>query len=121
MARLFDAGALDVWFTPVQMKKNRPGVVLAVMARPQQVDALARLVLRETSTLGLRISPPLARVVAERRVRTVSTAWGEVRVKEKWLDGERVAVSPEYDDCARLAREADVPLAQVFEAAREAA
>jgi hypothetical protein len=121
MTRLFDAGALDVWFTPVQMKKNRPGVVLSVLARPPQVDALAELVLRETSTLGLRVSPPIARVVAERRVRTVSTSWGDVRVKEKWLEGERVAVSPEYEDCARLAREADVPLARIFEAARRAA
>jgi len=113
MEQLFEAGALDVWFTPVQMKKNRPGVVLAVLARPEQVDSLAQVVLRETPTLGLRVSP-LERLVAARRVREVETPWGQVRVKEKWLAGERVALSPEYEDCARIARVHSSPLHQVL-------
>jgi len=120
MERLFDAGALDVWFTPVQMKKNRPGVVLSLLARPEQVDAVAQVVLRETPTLGLRIAP-LERIVAERRLREVETPWGRVRVKEKWLAGDRRALSPEYEDCARIARERSIPLRDVFEAARKAA
>ena len=119
MERLFEAGALDVWFTPVQMKKNRPGVVLSVLARPDRADALAQIVMRETTTLGLRILP-LARIVAERRVRGVETPWGSVRVKEKWLAGECIAISPEYEDCARIARVQSIPLHQVFDAVRKA-
>jgi len=121
MERMFAAGALDVWFTPVQMKKSRPGTVLSALARPDQAEALAQVILRETSTLGVRLSPPLERMVAERCVREVETAWGRVRVKEKWLAGEMVALSPEYEDCARLAREQSIPLGQVFDAVARAA
>ncbi len=120
MEQLLAAGALDVWFTPAQMKKNRPGVVLAALAHPPQVDALAQLILRETTTLGLRMTP-LARVIAGRQVRQVETPWGAVRVKEKLLGGEVVAASPEYEDCARIAREHKVPLQGVVQAARKAA
>lgn len=120
MERLFAAGALDVWFVPVQMKKNRPGVILSTLARPERVDALLGLILRETPTLGVRVQP-VERAVAERAERAVETPWGPVRVKEKWLDGERVSVSPEYEDCARIARERGIPLEEVYAAAREAA
>ncbi len=115
MERLFAAGALDVWFTPVQMKKNRPGVVLSALARPERADALAAVILRETPTLGVRVRP-VARVVADRREREVETPWGRVRVKEKWLDGRKVAASPEYEDCARIAREQGIPLQDVYAA-----
>lgn len=120
MERLFAAGALDVWFTPVQMKKNRPGVLLSVLARPEQADALAQIILRETPTLGLRLSR-VERVVADRRVREVETMWGTVRVKEKRLAGECIAVSPEYEDCARIARERGVSLHQVWDVAAKGA
>lgn len=120
MERLFAAGALDVWFVPVQMKKNRPGVILSTLARPERVDALLGLILRETPTLGVRVRP-VERAVAERAERAVETPWGPVRVKEKWLDGERVSVSPEYEDCARIARERGIPLEEVYAAVREAA
>jgi uncharacterized protein (TIGR00299 family) protein len=121
MEQLFAAGALDVWFTPIQMKKNRPATILSVLVHPEQVESVAQVVLRETSTLGLRLSPPLERIVVERRVREVETPWGQVRVKEKWLAGERTAISPEYEDCARIARAQSIPLHQVFDAARKAA
>lgn len=114
MERLFASGALDVWFTPVQMKKNRPATVLSALTTPERVNVLAQVILRETPTLGVRILP-LERVVADRRIVEVETPWGKVRVKEKWLNGERVAVSPEYEDCARLAREYGVPLQQVLQ------
>ncbi|NLE44640.1 MAG: nickel pincer cofactor biosynthesis protein LarC [Chloroflexi bacterium] len=117
MERLFQAGALDVWFTSAQMKKNRPGVILSVLAHPDRAETIARLILRETSTLGLRVSPVLDRLVAERQFRQIETPWGPVQVKEKWLTGELIAVSPEFEDCARIAREHAIPLAQVFEAA----
>jgi uncharacterized protein (TIGR00299 family) protein len=114
MMRLLDAGALDVWFTPVQMKKNRPGIMLSVLVPPDGAQALAEVVLRETSTLGVRLSPPLQRIVADRQLRAVETPWGKVRVKEKWLADEQFSVSPEYEDCARIARQHSIPLAQVF-------
>ena len=119
MERLFAAGALDVWFTPIQMKKGRPGVMLSVLVPPGRTATVAQVVLRETSTLGVRVLP-LERMVAERHMREVETPWGKVQVKEKWLNGERAAVSPEYEDCARIAREHAIPLYQVFEAARKA-
>jgi len=115
MEQLFAAGALDVWFTPVQMKKNRPGVVLSALARPEGADALAAVILRETPTLGVRMRP-VERVVADRREARVETEWGAVRVKEKWLDGRRVAASPEYEGCARIARERGIPLQDVYAA-----
>jgi uncharacterized protein (DUF111 family) len=126
MERLFAAGALDVWFTPIQMKKNRPGVLLSALAAPDQVKDLASVLLHETSTLGVRLCPPMRRFKADRRVREVTTPWGVVRVKEKWLNGahspsERLAVSPEYDDCARLARETGEPLVRIVNVARQIA
>jgi uncharacterized protein (TIGR00299 family) protein len=117
MERLFAAGALDAWFTPVQMKKNRPGVMLSVLARPSDSTALAATVLRETSTLGVRISPPLARLVCDREMREVTTPWGVVHVKVKLLNGVALSTAPEYEDCARIAREKGIPLRQVIEAA----
>ena len=119
MDRLLAAGALDVWFTSIQMKKNRPAYQVTLLARPEDADALAELLLRETPTLGLR-RQLLVRRVAQRELRAVSTPWGPVRVKVKILDGEPVAVSPEYADCARIAEQADVPLAKVMEAAVKA-
>ena len=119
MERLLEAGALDVAFGPLQMKKNRPGVLVRVLGRPDDGERLARLVLEHTSALGVRLQT-IERVIARRSERTVVTAWGEVRVKVKHL-GERELIAPEYEDCARLARAAGVPLREVFAAARAAA
>jgi len=118
MQILLDAGALDVAFSPLQMKKNRPGVLLRLLARPSDGPRLAELVLEHTTALGVRLET-LQRLVARRSERTASTPWGEVRVKVKHL-GEREVVAPEYEDCARLARERGVPLRDVYEAARAA-
>lgn len=115
MERLFAAGALDVWFTPIQMKKNRPGVALSVIVAPGEADRLAEVMLRVTPTLGLRWLE-LERRTAERRTETVQTPWGEVRVKVKILDGGIVQRRPEYEDCARIAREQGIPLEDVVQA-----
>jgi uncharacterized protein (TIGR00299 family) protein len=120
MERLFAAGALDVWFTPIQMKKNRPATEISVLARPEEAGELADLLLRETPTLGVR-HRLWSRQKAEREFRTVDTPWGAVRVKVKLLAGLVAAVSPEYEDCAQLAARAGVPLAEVMEGARQAA
>lgn len=116
MERLFGAGALDVWFTPIQMKKNRPAVKVSVLARPQDGETLSRLLLTETSTLGVR-RHAWQRDIAQRDYVEVATPWGSVRVKQKMLDGQAISAAPEYEDCARLAREAGVPITRVFEAA----
>jgi pyridinium-3,5-bisthiocarboxylic acid mononucleotide nickel chelatase len=120
LERLLAAGALDAWFTPIQMKKNRPAVKLSVLARPEDQARLAGLLLEETPTLGVR-HQALSRTVAGREMRAVETPWGRVQVKVKLLAGRPVAFAPEYDDCARLAAAAGVPLGQVMEAARQAA
>jgi pyridinium-3,5-bisthiocarboxylic acid mononucleotide nickel chelatase len=119
MERVLAEGALDAWFTPIYMKKNRPGTLLAVLCRPANGPALRDLVLRETSSLGVRWQM-WRRQVAGRSVDRVHTPWGPVRRKLKWLGGEVVSIKPEYDDCSRLAREQNVPLQQIIQAARDA-
>ncbi|HLZ27032.1 MAG TPA: nickel pincer cofactor biosynthesis protein LarC [Chloroflexota bacterium] len=116
MERLLEAGALDVAFSPLQMKKNRPGVLVRVLGRPEDGQRLAELVLVHTSALGARVQT-IERLIAARSQRSVDTPWGSVRVKVKHL-GEREIVAPEYEDCARVARAANVPLSQVYAAAR---
>jgi uncharacterized protein (TIGR00299 family) protein len=116
MERLLEAGALDVAFSPLQMKKNRPGVLVRVLGRAQDGQRLAELVLEHTPALGARIQT-VERLVARRSQRTVSTPWGDVRVKVKHL-GDRELLAPEYEDCANVARAANVPLSEVYAAAR---
>nr|MBC7246128.1 nickel pincer cofactor biosynthesis protein LarC [Chloroflexota bacterium] len=116
--RLLEAGALDVWCTPIYMKKNRPGVLLSVLARPAQVSELVALMLRETPTLGVRWLR-MPRFVADRTVVTVETPWGSVRMKVKLLDGQAIAATPEFEDCARLAREAGVSWQVVHDTAKQ--
>ncbi len=120
MARLFKAGALDVFLTSIQMKKNRPGILLRVIARPGDTGPLTDILLAETSTLGVR-QQIMSRVSLRREIRTVETPYGAVRVKiAAFGDGLRRA-APEYDDCRRLAEQQDVPLRDVYRAAERAA
>jgi len=115
MERLLEAGALDVAFSPLQMKKNRPGVLVRVLARPADGQRLAELVLRHTSALGVRVQT-IERQIARRSERVVETPWGAVRIKVKHL-GDRDVLAPEFEDCARVARAANVPLREVYAAA----
>ena len=117
--RAFAAGALDVFHTPIQMKKNRPGVLLTVLCRPEEADAFSELILRATTAFGVR------RYAAERRklkreFRTVRTPFGEVTVKRGRLDGQVIQSAPEYESCRQLAETARVPVKQVYEAALKA-
>jgi pyridinium-3,5-bisthiocarboxylic acid mononucleotide nickel chelatase len=116
MERLLEAGALDVAFSPLQMKKNRPGVLVRVLARPADGQRLAEMVLEHTSALGVRVQT-IERLIARRAERSVMTPWGEVRVKIKQL-GTRELAAPEYEDCARLARQAGLPLREVYDAVK---
>ncbi len=117
--RLLAQGAYDVYATPVLMKKGRPGNVLSVLAPAGRLDELAAIVLQETTTIGLRYYG-VERRVLERQIRAVATPYGEVNVKFSYLDGRR-RTAPEYEDCARLAQQHQVPLLAVYEAARAAA
>ena len=118
--RLFAMGALDVWQTPVQMKKNRPGVVLSVLVPVHLEQAAVELILRETPTLGIR-SRKVDRYVAERRSIPVDTEFGTVSVKVKSLEGFPVSAAPEPDDCSRIAIETGLPFQQVYQRVAEAA
>ncbi|MEO8661799.1 MAG: nickel pincer cofactor biosynthesis protein LarC [Bryobacteraceae bacterium] len=111
MERLLEAGALDVTFQPVFMKKNRPATLLRVLARPEDQEPLAQLVFAETTSLGLRIYHAERRV-QPRRIDTVETPFGPVNIKVSGVAG-----APEYEDCRKLAREHNVPLKNVLAAA----
>ena len=115
MERLFEAGALDVWHTPIQMKKNRPGVLLSALGPAALESRLAEVFLRDTPTLGVRVRP-VGRYVAGRDTVTVETEYGPMRVKRKWLAGEVVSAAPEYEDVAAAAREAGVDWSAVSNA-----
>ncbi len=117
---LFGAGARDVWLTPIQMKKDRPAVQISVLAMATDEALLVTTLLRETTTLGVRVQP-VTRYAAERTVEQVSTPYGEVQVKVKWMDGEAVGAKPEHEECARLAAAHGVPVRIVYEAAAAAA
>jgi uncharacterized protein (TIGR00299 family) protein len=113
-------GALDVFHTPIQMKKSRPGVLLTVLCAEQEADQFAELILRETSAFGVR------RTTAERRklrreFTTVPTRFGDVTVKIGRLNGEVLQAAPEFESCKNAAKKANVPLKQVYEAAVRAA
>jgi uncharacterized protein (TIGR00299 family) protein len=116
MARLFEDGALDVFLTPVQMKKNRPGFVLTVLCEEGRSEALARRIFSETGTFGLRVER-VRRMKLRREFREVETEFGTVRVKLGWLGDELVSRSPEFEDCRRLAEKAGVSAREVYRAA----
>ena len=118
--RLFALGALDVWHTPVQMKKNRPGVVLSVLVPVHLEQAAVELILRETPTLGIR-SRLVDRYVAQRHSVAIETELGPVSVKVKSLDGLPVSAAPEPDDCRRIAIETGLPFQEVYQRVAEAA
>jgi pyridinium-3,5-bisthiocarboxylic acid mononucleotide nickel chelatase len=117
--RLRQAGALDVSTTPLAMKKNRPGVLLAVQCRPADADSLAAIIFRETTALGVRRST-VERIVLPRRTATAATAHGEVSGIVATLPDGSERFSPEYDACAKLAAERSLPLEQIQSAARAA-
>ena len=121
MNRLFEAGARDVTLTPTMMKKGRPAVTLGVIAEAASRDAIAEIIFAETPTIGLRFHA-VERLKLQREIREVETRWGKVRVKVSGANGGApTTVSPEYDDCRRIATEHKVPLRVVMDEARDAA
>jgi len=112
MEKLFREKALDVWFTPIQMKKKRPAVMLSVLTEKARETILTDIILRETSTLGLRVQP-VARHITDREIREFNSSLGTVKLKVKRLGTEILSVSPEYEDCRRIALERQMPLQEV--------
>jgi uncharacterized protein (TIGR00299 family) protein len=112
MEKLFAEKAADVWFTPIQMKKNRPAVMLSVLAPAALETKLTEIIMRETSTLGIR-SRPVSRHMAQREIIEFNSSLGRAKAKIKRFGDDIVAVSPEYDDCRRLALERNLPLSEV--------
>jgi len=112
MERLYDAGALEVFYIPVQMKKNRPGTLLTVVARPDQRAQMADVIFRETTTIGLR-HYDVDRECLEREIITVATPIGAVRFKVSRRDGRIMNAVPEFDDCAKLAAANHLPVKEV--------
>lgn len=111
--RLFALGARDVWFTPVQMKKGRPATMLSALVDDDLEAAAVDVIMRETSTLGVRVRP-VSRYEAEREVVELQSSLGSVSVKVKSLGGATVAVHPEYESCRRIALESGMPLQDVY-------
>ncbi len=116
MERALQEGALDVWGTPVQMKKNRPGMLLTVLCRSEDSERLTKLILAETTTLGVRMRRESRAALARRHV-SISTKWGDVRMKLAHLNGSISNYAPEYEDCRRIAKEQNVPLKTVMQEA----
>lgn len=118
MERAFAAGALDVFFAPVQMKKNRPATLVTVLCPPDKIEALAGVLFREGGTFGIRIREQ-TRLTLSRSWETVATRYGDIKIKLGTWQGEEVSASPEYEDCKRAALEHGVPLRFVYDAVRK--
>jgi uncharacterized protein (DUF111 family) len=119
MDGLLEAGALDVFAMPVQMKKNRPGALLTVLAKPEDAARLTQIIFTETTTLGVRRRDERRQTLA-RKWQSVNTTWGEVRIKIASMNGTVTNYAPEYEDCRRIAVEHRVPLKEVMSEAVEA-
>ena len=113
MENLFDAGALDVTFTPLMMKKNRPGTLISVLVPPALKETAARILLRDSTTIGVRFYECERRTL-QRELCEVQTKWGMVKGKVCWGEGIEKRFTPEYEDCKRIHSEKGVPIAEVY-------
>ncbi len=120
LERLWTVGVLDAFTMPIQMKKQRPGVLLSVIVAPEQLDAVEKVLFQETGTFGIRRTLAL-RSKLQRESCEVVTRWGPIPAKRGWRDDGFALVTPEYEACARIARDHQVPLREVYDAVRSAA
>jgi uncharacterized protein (TIGR00299 family) protein len=112
MEKAFDEGALDCWFTPIQMKKNRPATLVSILCQKEDKDKFVGLLVRETPTLGVRVSET-ERICLKREVKTIDTRFGEIPVKVARFGGEIVNVKPEFETLREIARRENLPLREV--------
>jgi uncharacterized protein (DUF111 family) len=115
--RIFQAGALDVWTSAIAMKKGRPATCIQALADADRRDAIVSLLIENTTTLGVRVTE-VDRFSVPRLFETVTTRWGDIRIKLKIWHGRVLDIAPEYDDCAVIARTRDVALSEVWSEAR---
>jgi uncharacterized protein (DUF111 family) len=118
MDRLFAAGALDVFFTPVQMKKNRPGVQLTALCEDERIEALTDIIFTETSAFGLRMEK-IARLKLPRKFVTVNTPFGDVTMKLGMKNDRIIQAAPEYESCRMISEKSGLPLRAIYEAAQQ--
>lgn len=111
--RLLTAGALDVYSTSIQMKKDRPGIMLSVICDLDDIPTMETILFEETPTLGIR-KQTIQRSVRQRTKVTIDTEWGPIHGKVGWREGEAAVFSPEYDDCARIAEAYEIPFREVY-------
>jgi len=117
MDTLLEAGALDVFYTPIYMKKNRPGMKLSVLCEAEDVERIQKIIFQETTTLGIRMHET-NRVCMDREWLTVTTIYGDIRIKKGSYD-DITKWAPEYEDCKRCAKEKGVAIQKVYQAALE--
>ena len=115
--KLFSAGALDVWTTNILMKKNRPAQTLSVLVDSEHQDDCLKIIFEETTTIGIRVIEISKRVEAVRKMAKVQTTWGEVQCKVSAYDGKIVSITPEYEDCKKLAEKNNVPFKMIWQEA----
>ncbi len=120
MEKLFEEGALDVWFTPIQMKKNRPAICLSVLAERDDVNSLCDMIFSESTTIGVRISE-VKRMKLARETKTIKTKYGQVNIKIGRAGKVVKNISPSYDDCKKLAQKLNIPLKDILEEANKEA
>jgi uncharacterized protein (TIGR00299 family) protein len=114
MEKLFEKGALDVYFTPIQMKKNRPATKISVIVDAENLFKINEILLKETTTLGVRIFD-IEREIVDRKIKEVETQFGKVKVKVGILDGKTVNIAPEYEECKKIAKEKGLPIKTVYQ------
>jgi len=120
MEKLLNAGAQDVWLTPIYMKKGRPGFKISALVSKEKEEEAMKIFFEETSTLGVRVTNQRRRILVRKEAK-VRTEFGEARAKIGFWEGKPVTISPEYEDCAKLARKTGVPLKLIFETVKKAA
>ncbi|MDP9579782.1 UNVERIFIED_ORG: uncharacterized protein (DUF111 family) [Bacillus sp. 1751] len=114
MDLLFEAGANDVFYTPIYMKKNRPGTLLQLLCIKKNINKIKEILFRETTTLGIRYYPLMVHRL-ERKFHKLSTKWGTVTIKEGMYNGQVVQRAPEFEECKKIAQIYKVPLKKVYE------
>ncbi|MED4205987.1 nickel insertion protein [Neobacillus mesonae] len=114
MDLLFEAGANDVFYTPIYMKKNRPGILLQLLCSLENLNKMKEILFRETTTLGVRYYPLTVHRL-ERKFLKVATEWGAITVKQGMLNGQIVQTAPEFEECKQIARTHSIPLKKVYE------
>src|SRR5699024_9778516 len=110
---LFECGSKDVFYIPIYMKKNRPGTLLTLLCNKNLIDKMKKIIFEETTTLGIRYYPLTVHRM-ERHFLKVDTKWGEVNIKQGSFKGEVMQISPEFDDCKKIAKMHSIPIKKVY-------